>query len=134
MGSLVIGLIATNVLEDWRERVNNNDEIVPCEIEFWFRAEPTRRQAARDRVIGLINELDGRVLDEVVIDDIAYHAILTSLPVASVQPLLDESGHENGTDPMRTNPVLPRDRADGWNRIEEERETSCRFAVVSRRI
>lgn len=87
-------LLETGVLDDWRERVEHNDEVVPCEIELWFRNDPRRRRAARDRVAGLVDGLRGRVLQEAAIEEIAYHAVLARLPVASVRPLLEEAGRD----------------------------------------
>jgi hypothetical protein len=87
-------LLETGVLEDWHERVEHNDEVIPCEIELWFRTDPRRRTVARERVTSLLSELRGSVLQEVTIEEIAYHAILVRLPIRAVQPLLEETGRE----------------------------------------
>jgi len=87
-------LVETGVLKDWRERVEHNDEVVPCEIELWFRSNPQRRRAARDRVANLVNEIAGRVLQESIIEEIAYHAILARLPIGAVRNLLEERGRD----------------------------------------
>ena len=87
-------LIETGVLDDWRERVNHNDEVVPCEIELWFRNDPRRRRAARDRVVGLVGGLGGHMVQEATIEEIAYHAVLARLPIGAVQPLLQEAGRD----------------------------------------
>ena len=87
-------LIETGVLNDWRERVEHNEEVVPCEIELWFRGNPRYRRAARDRVTNLVNEMTGRILQEAIIEEIAYHAILVRLPVRVVQTLLEERGRD----------------------------------------
>jgi hypothetical protein len=81
-------LFETGILDDWRERVEHNTEVVPCEIELWFRGDPHRRQAARDRVESLVRGLQGEVVQEAAIEEIAYHALLARLPIASVQALL----------------------------------------------
>lgn len=87
-------LIETGVLDDWRERVTHNDEVIPCEIELWFRNDPRRREAGRDRVVGLVGGLGGRLVYESTIEEIAYHAILVRLPIGAVQPLLDKAGRD----------------------------------------
>jgi hypothetical protein len=87
-------LIETGVLQDWSERVAHNEEVVPCEIELWYRDDAERRRTARDRVVGLVHVLGGQVVQEATIDDIAYHALLVRLPVASIQPLLQEAGRD----------------------------------------
>lgn len=87
-------LIETGVLDDWRERVNHNDEVIPCEIELWFRNDPRRRRAARDRVVNLVGGLGGQVVQEGTIEEIAYHAVLVRLPISAVQPLLLEAGRD----------------------------------------
>lgn len=85
-------LMETGVLRDWQERVAHNEEVVPCEIELWYREDPERRRIARDRVAGLVGGLGGQIVREATIGDIAYHALLARLPVAAVQPLLQEAG------------------------------------------
>jgi hypothetical protein len=87
-------LLETGVLEDWSERVEHNDEVIPCEIELWFRNDPRRRRAARDHVVGLVGGLGGQVLQEATIGEIAYHAVLVRLPVRAVRPLLEEAGRD----------------------------------------
>lgn len=87
-------LIETGILDDWRERVNHNDEVIPCEIELWFRNDPRRRRTARDRVVSLVGGLGGQVLQEATIEEIAYQAVLVRLPVGAVRPILEEAGQD----------------------------------------
>lgn len=87
-------LIETGVLDDWADRVGHNQEAVPCEIELWFRHDPYRRRAARDRVNDLVIGLGGEVLQEATIEEIAYHALLARLPLRAVQPFLREAGRD----------------------------------------
>lgn len=86
--------IETGILADWRERVVHNEEVIPCEIELWFRHGPRRRRAARDRVVSLVGGLGGRVVHEATIEEIAYHAVLVRLPISAVQPLLEDAGRD----------------------------------------
>ena len=87
-------LIETGVLDDWRDRVQHDQESIPCEVELWFRTDPRRRRVAGDRVAALIQQLNGRVLHEAAIDEIAYHALLARLPIGAVRTFLDEAGHD----------------------------------------
>ncbi len=87
-------LIETGVIADWTERVEHHQEVVPCEIELWFRSDPHRRQSARDRVSGLVTGLGGEVMQEATIEEIAYHAVLARLPIGAVRPLLEEAGRD----------------------------------------
>ncbi|MGH9890891.1 MAG: S8 family peptidase, partial [bacterium] len=36
-------LLETGVLDDWRERVEHAQDVVPCEIEVWYRQTPQLR-------------------------------------------------------------------------------------------
>jgi len=78
-------LIETGVLEDWQELVEHNARSVRCEIELWFRQDPSARRAAHERVSDLIAAEEGRALGQSVIPQIAYHAMLAELPVAAVR-------------------------------------------------
>ena len=78
----------TGVLDDWRERVSSGQEIVPCEIELWRRGTSERHRNARDRVKELVTDLDGRIVAEAAVEEIAYHAFLVRLPTVAIGPLL----------------------------------------------
>ncbi len=87
-------LIETGVLDDWQERVDHQEDVVPCEVELWFRRDAQRRQTARDRVVSLVQSLQGQVVAESLIEEIGYHALLLRMPIAAVQPLLSEAGRD----------------------------------------
>lgn len=82
-------LLETGVLDDWKERMEHNEEILPCEIELWFRRDPNMRITARNRVADLVTTQQGRIINEAVIPDIAYHALLVELPVAAVSQIIE---------------------------------------------
>lgn len=87
-------LLDTGVLIDWRERVQYNEETVPCEIELWFRHDAEHRRAAAERVKAIVAAQEGTTVAEASIEDIRYHALLVRLPIASIQPLLAEALQE----------------------------------------
>ena len=78
----------TGVLNDWRERIEHDEEVVPCEIELWHREDQDARESAQGRVTTLVESLGGIVLAEATVSEIAYHALLTTLPVRGVTGLL----------------------------------------------
>ena len=84
----------TGVLDDWRERVAAGEDVVPCEIELWYRGSQASQDAARDRVAALVEQEGGTVLAEANIANIRYRALLTTLPAESVGSLL-ATGDEN---------------------------------------
>ena len=77
----------TRVLDDWQDRIKHGQEVVPCEIELWHRRNPEQRGTARDRIVGLVEGMAGRVIAEANVEEIAYHALLVRLPVDRVRPL-----------------------------------------------
>jgi hypothetical protein len=79
----------TGVLDDWRARIENNEEVVPCEIELWFRDDPNQRVEARNRVVSFVEDSEGILVAETLIEEIRYQALLVQLPIASVQTLLE---------------------------------------------
>lgn len=84
----------TGVLEDWKERVEHDEDVVPCEIELWHRRTLSQRWAARDRVTKLVEDQDGQVVNEVSLEEIAYHALLVRLPVNKINPLVQHLGQD----------------------------------------
>jgi hypothetical protein len=80
----------TGVIEDFNSRVANGQEIVPAEIELWFRNDEGRRLVAQRSVSTLVTEAGGQVVTSAVIPAIAYHAMLVRLPAIAIQPLLSD--------------------------------------------
>lgn len=83
-------LLETGALEDWQERAAHGQEIVPCEIELWYRQNAGQRRAARERVTGLVIAQRGEILNETVIEGIGYHALLARIPIVAIRPLLED--------------------------------------------
>lgn len=81
----------TGVLADWQERVSHNESIINCEIELWFHGNVSRRQSAQNNIVSLVTGLQGQVLHEACIEEISYHALLVSLPIAAVQQILGQT-------------------------------------------
>jgi len=79
-----------SVRDDWLDRIEHDEKTIPCEIELWYRDSKTRRDAAHQRVWELVEEQGGQILDQALIPEIAYHALLAELPAASVEPLLKD--------------------------------------------
>jgi len=81
-------LAETGILDDWRVRVDNDEERVRGEIELWFRQDDAKRQTAEARVVRLLHEAEGRVIRTSTIPDISCHAILVEFPIATAQGIL----------------------------------------------
>jgi len=87
-------LLDTGVLEDWKDRVRHDEEVIPCEIELWFRAASQARASATERVTDLVSSLQGRISQEAVIEEINYHTLLAELPVSSVSQIIERSDYD----------------------------------------
>jgi hypothetical protein len=84
-------LLETGVLDDWQERADQGEEVVPCEIELWFRQSPEQRRSTRERVTALVAAQGGEALREVVLEEIAYHALLVRIPIGAIRHLLESA-------------------------------------------
>ena len=83
-------LRGTGVVEDFNARVVAGQEIVPAEIELWFRNDEGRRGRAEETVSRLVSNSGGEVVTSAAIPAIAYHAILVRLPIAAVRSILED--------------------------------------------
>jgi hypothetical protein len=81
-------LLETGILDDWAERVEHNEEVLPCEVELWFRDDPQQRHGADSRVAGLVHQINGHIVNQAIIEEIRYHAILARVPVAAVHTIM----------------------------------------------
>ena len=81
----------TGILEDWRYRLKNEEDHVPFQAELWFRRSSERREQAEKLLRRTIESQQGEVIQQCVIPEIAYHAILGRLPCAHVQAITQNS-------------------------------------------
>ena len=61
IGMLEDRIRETGVLEDWQDRLQSDQDVVPFEAELWFREDSTRRQQAESHLHSIIASLDGEV-------------------------------------------------------------------------
>lgn len=87
-------LLETGVLADWQDRVEHFQQMIPCEIELWFRSDARKRVLAHERVARLVQQLGGETVEEAVVEEIAYHAILARLPIQNVSAFMTEAGRD----------------------------------------
>ncbi|WP_245545691.1 S8 family peptidase [Nocardia higoensis] len=104
----------TGLLEQWNERlqvVGQSPSPVMVEIELWFRRTAEERAAAQSHVEGLVNAVNGRVVDGAQITPIAYHGLLVEIPVQHVQSVLREGAESiqllSAEDIMFVSPYTP---------------------------
>ena len=80
----------TGILADWEDRLTSGEETIPFEAELWFRSDPGRRIQAESYLRSIVFSLGGEVLQQCVIPEIDYHAILGSVPRNQVQGLVQD--------------------------------------------
>ena len=81
----------THAVDYWRESLEiDGDNPIPFEIELFFRNDALKRSAASETIRRAIHSLDGRVIQECVINEIFYHAMLVELPRKSIESLVNQ--------------------------------------------
>ena len=74
----------------WREETEENpDRSVRTEVELWFHQMETRRRRASGLFARHVNESGGRIVDELIVDGIAYHGALVDIPAREVEALIE---------------------------------------------
>jgi hypothetical protein len=81
-------LAQTGVLEYWRERLASAD-VVPFEVEFWFRHNAEARAASSQRLRALVNASQGVITQEAVIEEIEFHGAVGRLARNEVENILN---------------------------------------------
>ncbi|MBE7490965.1 MAG: S8 family peptidase [Planctomycetes bacterium] len=80
---------ATGMLEVWQRAVDEDREPEPFAVELWFREDEAQRDAAEQKVRAFVTASEGQVIGRpTVIPEIAYHALIVSLPKQRVEALL----------------------------------------------
>jgi len=81
----------TGIMKDWKFRIDSNKERIPFEIELWFRKNDTLRVATREKIIELIEEFEGQLLKECIVEDISYHSLLVEAPIGIFDNLTEDT-------------------------------------------
>ncbi|WP_105385216.1 S8 family peptidase [Neorhizobium alkalisoli] len=79
----------------------DDDELIPLEIELIFRSSTNAGVVSEAAVSNAVAQVGGRVIYRARIDDIAYHAILAEIPVASIRSVITrQPGSLAGVEPI----------------------------------
>ena len=83
-------LTETGVIEIWKSQIElDGSEVLPFEIELWYRDNDVSRVEGADYVKKLVEQQNGRILAQSVIHEISYHGILAELPAEAIQAIAD---------------------------------------------
>ncbi len=80
----------TGILEAWIEDLELEPELseVKCEIELFYRKSKELQERRESEAISYIENIGGKVLGRSLIDSIAYHAVLISIPRQVAEDLI----------------------------------------------
>ena len=80
----------THIIDYWKENLEIDGDIpVPFEIELFYRNDGTKRSVAVSTVRNAIDELNGNIIKECLIEGICYHCLLVEMPRTSIQSLVE---------------------------------------------
>lgn len=80
--------IDSDVRSYWQACIDEGLQAIRFEIEAWYFVSQQKNDAAREEIIGLVQELGGKVLRHALLAEIAYHGLLVELPAAAVERVL----------------------------------------------
>jgi len=82
-------LIDTGVIKAWRKDLEYDGNRIVCfEIELWYRDNEEKRHYSQQVVNDLIQQLGGRVINQCIISEIAYHSLLVELPARAIEEII----------------------------------------------
>lgn len=96
----------TGVLQDWQDRLQDEVDTVPFEVELWFRGNLRRRDQAEAQLRAIIADHEGRVTAQCVIPEISYHAILGLLPRTEAQGIINMRHELEGVRLLKCDDVM----------------------------
>lgn len=77
-----------NLVRLWEEQLERNRDHLVFKAELWFSSSEEKRRRNQDTLEQLVREEGGRVLGQVVIPEIAFHALAGELPAAAAGRLI----------------------------------------------
>ncbi len=84
----------TGILEDINFRLQHEEARVPFEIELWFRKGEEARHHAVTKIEELLDQFDGEIVTQSVIEPIAYHGLLVRAPIQIFNNLTEQTDIE----------------------------------------
>lgn len=83
-------LLDTGVIDIWQEELEHDSErLILFEAELWFRCNNELREASQSHVANLVQKAGGRILNQSVIEGIAYHGLLAELPAYAIRAIIE---------------------------------------------
>jgi hypothetical protein len=80
--------IPEDTIEYWQDELQREpDRPVRTEIELWYRKTGERRDSASSAIRFTVAAVEGTILHEAIIEDIAYHGLLIEIPAQAVRTL-----------------------------------------------
>ena len=79
----------TGVFDTWQLDIDNDSRIINFEAELWFRNDQARRQQAEAHVRSIVEDLNGEIIQQCVIQEIAYHAVLGRIPASRASDIIE---------------------------------------------
>ena len=86
----------TGLLEDWKDRIAHGQQVVPFEVDLWFRQHAGRQRQAATSLETVVDSLGGEIVQQSVIPEIAYHGVLGRIPIGELPVLLSQIGNFRG--------------------------------------
>lgn len=83
-------LLETGVIDIWHESLEyDGDRVISFEAELWFRGNGELRTISANQVTNLVQQAGGRILNQSVIEGIAYHGLLAELPANAIRAIVE---------------------------------------------
>ena len=118
----------TGILLDLQQRIAENKEKIPFEIELWYRKSKNQRNINKEKLGRLITNNNGRIIHESDIEEISYHGLLAEAPISIFNALINDTGINflKSSDIMYVRPV-----GQSILKIQEPFETEISQEIVA---
>lgn len=80
----------TKIFEYWKDSLSIDGDVpITFEIELFYRSNRQKQINAYEAVKNSVDELQGRIIKQFILNEIAYHSLLVELPRNSIQSLIE---------------------------------------------
>lgn len=88
-------LLETGVIEAWEEDLQyDEDRPIRFELELWYRTNHERRNVITEDMTNLIQSMNGQVISQIALTEIAYHGLLVELSAQTIHEIIDNPNVE----------------------------------------
>ena len=84
----------TGLIDEWNDRLGWPEELIPFDVELWYRGDKRIRANAQSHLMQIVEGLGGEIIGQCTVPEICYDGVRGRIPRAHVKTIIDRQIEE----------------------------------------